>query len=559
MSPSVADDRRHDLDALRAFAMLLGLALHAALSFVPGAWVVQDARPSPGFGLFVAAVHGFRMPLFFLLSGFFTAMVLRRRGGRGLLRQRATRILVPCLLGAATIVPLQHAIGAWAWRAPGGSEPPDATTLVGAIRGGDLAAIRARLDAGADPNAPDGATGITPLVWAATLGDARAAALLLDRGADAKGRNRDGNTAMHGAAFLGRVELVEELLRRGADPLARNADGGTPLGSTRTDPETTRFIAGFLGIDVGDGRDLERRRAEVRRRLEPLAPAGAADRPLRPGGGLRAAYGQFLASDAFRVRVGGRTLDLFTTPTFDHLWFLWFLCWLVPLYALAAWGAGRLPWRIAPRRAMAALVPLALVPQAFMGVGAPTFGPDTSAGLLPMPHLLLYYGIFFAFGALDYDAGDAAGRVARRWRWLLALGLLAFPFGLATMVGGNRLVGGAAQVAYAWSLSLGLMGLFRRLLSRPSRAVRYLSDASYFLYLFHLPLLIAAQALVRDWPWPSPLKFLALVVGVAVPLLVVYDVAVRYHAPGRLLNGPRSRPSRRPDASASVPALDAAE
>lgn len=27
-------ERRHDLDALRAFAMLLGVALHAALSFI---------------------------------------------------------------------------------------------------------------------------------------------------------------------------------------------------------------------------------------------------------------------------------------------------------------------------------------------------------------------------------------------------------------------------------------------------------------------------------------------------------------------------------------------
>ena len=35
------DTRRHDLDALRAFAMLLGIALHAAPSFMDFPWVVQ--------------------------------------------------------------------------------------------------------------------------------------------------------------------------------------------------------------------------------------------------------------------------------------------------------------------------------------------------------------------------------------------------------------------------------------------------------------------------------------------------------------------------------------
>jgi peptidoglycan/LPS O-acetylase OafA/YrhL len=34
-NPTPPFDRRHDLDALRAIAMLLGIVLHAALSFAP--------------------------------------------------------------------------------------------------------------------------------------------------------------------------------------------------------------------------------------------------------------------------------------------------------------------------------------------------------------------------------------------------------------------------------------------------------------------------------------------------------------------------------------------
>ena len=72
--------RYHDLDALRAVAMILGIALHGALSFVPFPWSVQDSEQHELFGTFFFMIHGFRMPVFFVMSGFFTAMLWRRRG-----------------------------------------------------------------------------------------------------------------------------------------------------------------------------------------------------------------------------------------------------------------------------------------------------------------------------------------------------------------------------------------------------------------------------------------------------------------------------------------------
>ncbi|MDB4749990.1 acyltransferase family protein, partial [Rubripirellula sp.] len=63
--------RRHDLDALRAIAMLLGIVLHSAFSFAPIPWIVRDSQQSEFFYYLVSFIHGFRMPLFFLISGFF--------------------------------------------------------------------------------------------------------------------------------------------------------------------------------------------------------------------------------------------------------------------------------------------------------------------------------------------------------------------------------------------------------------------------------------------------------------------------------------------------------
>ena len=86
--------RRHDLDALRAIAMLLGIALHVGLGYVPGWIITDDADPqvlhktSDGFQVMFNIIHGFRMPLFFLVSGFFTAMLWRKRGVTSLLKHR---------------------------------------------------------------------------------------------------------------------------------------------------------------------------------------------------------------------------------------------------------------------------------------------------------------------------------------------------------------------------------------------------------------------------------------------------------------------------------------
>jgi len=82
MPPPAGSGRRDDLDALRGFAMLLGIVLHASLAYFPFPWSVQDSQQSKVFSLVYAVIHGFRMPLFFLLSGFFTMLVLERRGPR---------------------------------------------------------------------------------------------------------------------------------------------------------------------------------------------------------------------------------------------------------------------------------------------------------------------------------------------------------------------------------------------------------------------------------------------------------------------------------------------
>jgi peptidoglycan/LPS O-acetylase OafA/YrhL len=552
-----AVDRRHDLDALRAFAMLLGIGLHAALSFFPLPWPVQDTRQSPLLGLFVAAVHGFRMPLFFLISGYFTMMLYRKRGMQAMLRQRALRILLPCMLGLVTIVPLVYLVSGWAMRSAAKSRGGDVQSVVGAGRadGGRAASVppnrRETIDS------PDPELGITPLGWAALKGELDVVTRLLESGADVNRANRDGSTPLHCAAFLGRHEVVAVLIAHGADVNARNHAGEHPLRTTYADGRTTQFIVGLLGLPQPDGAALESGRGTVRDLLVSLSDP-LPDPGVVPNGepasstptGVLARYQSFVSGDFFRLRIGGRSFHLIGTGIFGHLWFLWFLCWIVTLFwltvSLGSLLGSRLGWRRGTRLPVLSanrfwwLIPLTLVPQWFMGLAVPTFGPDTSMGVIPLPHVLLYYAVFFGFGALYFDADDTRGLVGLRWWLLLPFGLLvALPLGLVGM--GYRPLGAPAQVLYAWTMSWGLMGLFRVLLKNENRSIRYLSDASYWLYLAHLPLIIGAQAMVRNWPWPAMLKFLIVSCLTTAILLIIYDRFVRYSWIGLVLNGRRRR------------------
>ena len=103
----------------------------------------------------------------------------------------------------------------------------------------------------------------------------------------------------------------------------------------------------------------------------------------------------------------------------------------------------------------------------------------------------------------------------------------------------NRLLASLLQPAYAWTLSLGLIGVFARFCSRPSPLMSWLADASYWMYLVHVPLVMVAQMVVRFWPMPADLKFLIVLAMVTPVLLLSYRYGVRHTAIGSLLNGPR--------------------
>lgn len=356
--------RFHELDALRAFAMLLGVVLHASLFLVTKDWVVvaKEVSPALPYDEIVFVIHGFRMPVFFLLSGFFTALLWQRRGTRSLVNHRMKRVGLPLLIGLFTIVPIQS------------------------------------------------------LWWIFT-------------------HNSD-------------------------------VDAGTVLW----------------------------------------------------------------------------TIVLSWLWSLHHLWFLWVLLLLVGLFVvLTAVGL-----KFDNQRIWWVLIPLVLVPQILMT--EQTWGADTSTQLWINPVVLAYYACFFLFGAFMYQRKLIFGP---RWTFALIPMIPVFFVGLylefVSKAEYAHFASSILQVVYAWTMSCGLMGLFKLIASKDRPWVRYISDASYWIYLWHLVLIYGSQWVAAELTFNVHLEVMLIIVVVTAALLVVYQYGVRYTWIGEILNGPRARHTSKSD------------
>ena len=101
--------RYHDMDFVRAAAMLLGLILHVCIFFGPPRilfWGAGEASGDVANQQLVSFIHLFRMQLFFLMAGFFAQLVIDRKGFRHLVRDRLKRILLPFLAGILLLMPI---------------------------------------------------------------------------------------------------------------------------------------------------------------------------------------------------------------------------------------------------------------------------------------------------------------------------------------------------------------------------------------------------------------------------------------------------------------------
>jgi peptidoglycan/LPS O-acetylase OafA/YrhL len=192
---------------------------------------------------------------------------------------------------------------------------------------------------------------------------------------------------------------------------------------------------------------------------------------------------------------------------------------------------------------------------AFFGI------PTPDAGLVPDTSALIGFGLAFGMGALLDRRRDLLKRMEI---WAPVWVGLAFGAGTTALMlsGGptpvltpmtdptSKAMTAAAFGVATYASMFAVVGLALRFWSGHSALRRYLADASYWIYIVHLPLVMAAQVVVKDWPLVWPVKLAIVVVGVMAACLASYELIVRHGFMGRWLNG-RRVPWRR--ARVSIP------
>lgn len=96
------------MDSMRSILMILGIVLHSANIFRDANWGIQDNQTSLMFDYLVDFIHLFRMPAFFIVSGFFCHMTLKKSTPWRFCNVRIPRIIIPLIVTIFTLNIMQN-------------------------------------------------------------------------------------------------------------------------------------------------------------------------------------------------------------------------------------------------------------------------------------------------------------------------------------------------------------------------------------------------------------------------------------------------------------------
>jgi hypothetical protein len=239
------------------------------------------------------------------------------------------------------------------------------------------------------------------------------------------------------------------------------------------------------------------------------------------------------------------------------MWFLlmlmWFSMFTVALSPLA---------RLVPARVRNVLskgfVTLACSPWFFVALALPLAGLGTlykdglltaSGSFLPPLAEWLHNGLFFVFGlVLHAHRSQLLTLYQQRWLGYTLAGAGFFAVAIVLVGLQKSQHATIANVSFwlalsynccAWLWSFALIGLFLRFFGRQSRAMDYLSQSSYWVYLIHFPAAVGFGASLYGLPLPAHIKMPINIAVTTVFALVSYHLLVRSTALGQLLNGRR--------------------
>jgi len=178
------------------------------------------------------------------------------------------------------------------------------------------------------------------------------------------------------------------------------------------------------------------------------------------------------------------------------------------------------------------------------------FGVDTSAsGLMPRIAPFLLYGMYFTLGWFLYRQITLLQNIEkfRTSNLILGISFIVFLIVLNLLLADpspstSGIILAVLNTLYAFAsitTALAFIGYMLAYFSLPNASIRYLSDASYWGYLIHLPIIGFFQIIVAPYDLFWALKLLLIFAPSLIILMMSYQFGVRNTMFGVLLNGKR--------------------
>lgn len=237
-------------------------------------------------------------------------------------------------------------------------------------------------------------------------------------------------------------------------------------------------------------------------------------------------------------------------PTITHLWFLYYLIFFYLLiWVLQTLVSAKPIEKLLNLHPLLLVIILPLMLFPWLALAPMPLPPPDSF----LPHLwaLLFFGGFFAFGYWLYRSSAVVDYFARRWHWLIIASVLVYiPFYQfspqpsiepVVLPWFNKLVLIAGTATMSVWLSLAGLALARSCLNQRNAFMRFLSDASYWIYIVHLPVLLAIQYWLLDQPGGWIYKYSISVAATLAVCVLTYCLLVRWTPIGWMLNGRKRR------------------
>ncbi len=242
-----------------------------------------------------------------------------------------------------------------------------------------------------------------------------------------------------------------------------------------------------------------------------------------------------------------------------HLWFLeylfcvcvaWCLAWMVRNRTLAAKKAPSDGGQWVQALFASPWCPLILaVPTASIFLVDSDTMLRVDNQVVPNVSRLLHYLVFFTVGGWISKVREPRRIFSRFGPLYLALSFVVFAtmwpllirHAVSPLVGWDRVGFCLLAALFPWLIVFGGLGVLLRSNQGKGPIMRFLAEASFWVYLVHVGIVALLQLVLLPTTWPAPVKFLIVSTVALVLSYASYGPLVRYSVIGSILNGARKR------------------